>query len=379
MKYLVTNFAYGYGPFLRTTELARAVNTERVTRGLEPLGIIVPWVYGDDQKRIMREEFGDASDIFLNEPLGAILKSVFYANSSYKEALEAWVETYPKASANARAYLSGNLEVTSLSGKDHTIKGKDILFSLARAPRVSFTPLPSYSATFGHISEILEHTENISLEEIEIDRALVQRAIPIARSLEEEQTLIGLGTPGTFSYVEYRKPLGNEMLIPPTIRAPYVDTSEMSEGIYVTITGISGLERLYAQAQSLGLTVYTNDPERLLGSIKASPNVLGNSAIKLCFARAGWGSIWGAQLLGKAVIVPPFDPTDDPEIYFNNKCIVALGLGIEYTGQDLAELISEAVALEPGIRARNEALLTEFGTLDGNEYVAKKIVDVQLS
>ena len=58
MRYILANFAYGTGPYLRTTELAMAVSTQLQARGLGRLGVIVPWVYAERQRAIMAEEFG---------------------------------------------------------------------------------------------------------------------------------------------------------------------------------------------------------------------------------------------------------------------------------------------------------------------------------
>ena len=82
MRYIVTNFAYGTGPYLRTTELAIAVNNRLQRLGKERLGIIVPLVYGEKQIRVMREEFGEhqkafPGEILFDEALGDIIRSVF--------------------------------------------------------------------------------------------------------------------------------------------------------------------------------------------------------------------------------------------------------------------------------------------------------------
>ena len=86
-NYAVLNFAYGTGPYLRTTDLAIAFNAELERRGQPRLGIIVPWVYGDKQKKVMLEEFAGheqkyPGEILLDAGLGAILKSIFYGYSS---------------------------------------------------------------------------------------------------------------------------------------------------------------------------------------------------------------------------------------------------------------------------------------------------------
>jgi hypothetical protein len=375
MRYIVTNFAYGYGPFLRTTDLALRINELARTKGKETMGIIVPWVYGERQKQIMRDEYGAESEhIYLDRDLGEILKKVFYADQSYEEALAAWVNSYESASSDAHAHLSGDLTVETLGGKSMTIPGQNIRLEVARAPRLSYNVAPAYGATFGHISEILKATLANGVDKIAANRDLVTRAIPLAEKLEGTQKMIGLAHPGTFSYRPERIPLPNEIRIPPTLPAPRLDQTPMAPGIYVTITGIPGLERLYSEAQQLGLTIYCNDPERLPGSIKATPDVIGNEAIKLHIARSGWGSVWNSQFAGKPVVVPPFDPHDDPEIYFNNLCVEKLGLGVVYKGEPLSELLQKAEALTPKIRHINSKILSEFGTFDGNSLLAEKII-----
>ena len=379
MPYLVTNFAYGTGPYLRTTELAVAVNRELEAAGAERLGIIVPWVYGEKQKRIMLEEFGEQErihpgEILLDAKLGALLQSVFYGGNTYEQALRLWVDQAERISHEAREHLSGTITLDGLNGAQHSVRGSDIVMELARAPRVSYGIAPIYSATFGHISEILEHMFEEPAEAIAVDRALVRAAIPIARFLEAAAAFHGLAEPGTFSYLRDRTPrYPTEEAIPPTIHPLAPNDEPIAEGIYVMSTGIPGLERLYAEAQRLDLKLYSNDPAAVPGSESLSPHLIPNPAIKLQFARSGWGSVWLSQLTGTPFVTPDFDPADDPEIYFNNRCIERLGLGVIYRGQPLAEILDQAERLRPGIAAANQKLLERFGTLDGNSYAAARI------
>ncbi len=209
-----------------------------------------------------------------------------------------------------------------------------------------------------------------------MDRALVKRAIPLAQKLESKQKLLCLAHPGTFSYLKDRKSLYPfEKLIPPTIFPPKPNKDPIDEGIYVTITGIPGLERLYQEARQLGLKLYSNDPEAVPGSEELLPHVVPNPRIKLQFARAGWGSVWLSQLSGTPLVVPNFDPKDDPEIFFNNRCIEELRLGIVYQGQSLKEILGESERLRPGIQKFNQELVQRFGTLNGNRYAARLIAD----
>ncbi len=383
MKYIVTNFVYGTGPYLRTTELALAINNEMEKRAKPHFGVIVPWVYGEKQKRIMLEEFGDLNmkfpgEIWLCSELGKILNTIFYGNNTYEQALKLWVSNFEKLNAEASKLLSSQIEVESLDGQKQIISGSDIEFELSRAGRIKYGIRTSYGVTFGNASEILKNTLDVSEKEIAVDRNLVKDAIKIAEDVEFQYKFTCVAHPGTFSFLENRKTIGREIIIPPTILPPKPNKDPIQEGIFITITGIPGLERLYNEARDLGLKLYSNDPSTVPGSERLLPNVIPNPKIKLQFARSGWGSVWLSQLSGTPFVCPEFDPLDDPEIYFNNKCIEKLGLGIVYRGQPLSDILIEAEKLRPGIQKINQELLDKFGTYNGNEYAAKIIVDDML-
>ena len=384
MKYIVANFVYGTGPYLRTTELALAINNEMEKRGQSRFGIIVPWVYGEKQKRIMLEEFSELNkkfpgEIWLCAELGKILNTIFYGNNAYEQALKLWIDNFEKLSNEAKALLSGKIELENLNGEKKIIDGSDIEIELSRAGRIKYGIKTSYGVTFGNASEILKNTLDVSEKEIAVDRDLVKEAIKIAEEVESQYKFTCVAHPGTFSFLENRKPVGREISIPPTIYPPKQNSDPIQEGIFITITGIPGLERLYNEAKALGLKLYSNDPSTVPGSERLLPNVIPNPKIKLQFARSGWGSVWFSQLSGTPFVCPEFDPLDDPEIYFNNKCIEKLGLGIIYRGQPLSDILAEAEKLRPGIRKINQDLLDKFGTYNGNEYSAKIIVDDLLS
>lgn len=380
MKYIVNNFAYGTGPYLRTTELALAVNEELESRGQNRLGIIVPWVYGEKQKRIMLEEFSSTNkkypgEILLCARLGEILKTIFYGDNTYQESLRIWADKFDEVNSAASGYLKGDIDVEDLDGHKKVVSGHDVVMELSRSGRVKYGLPLSYGVSFGHTSEILKNTLAVSTNEIAVDRELVKQVIPLAEEVENQHKLLAVAHPGTFSYLANRQIYHKEVLIPPTIYPPVPNNDDIAEGIYVTITGIPGLERLYGEAQKLGLKLYSNDPKTVPGSEKLLPHVVPNPRIKLQFARSGWGSVWLSMLSGTPFVCPEFDPKDDPEIYFNNLCIEKLGLGVIYRGQPLAEILASAEALKLKIQTLNKNLLDRFGTCDGNRYCAKNIVD----
>ncbi|MEK7074552.1 MAG: hypothetical protein AAB968_02195, partial [Patescibacteria group bacterium] len=167
----------------------------------------------------------------------------------------------------------------------------------------------------------------------------------------------------------------DEILVPPIAPPPQLNNEEIEKGIFVTITGIPGLERLYQDARRLGLKLYSNDMEAVPGSIYMSPHVIPNKNIICQFARAGWSSIWISMISGTPLVVPDFDSHDDPEIYFNNKSVEELGLGIVYRGQALEKILEQAPRIKKSCENVKKQILEKWGTLDGNRYCAKMFAE----
>ncbi len=379
---LVTNFAYGIGPFLRTTELAIVFNDVLERRGHPRLPCIIPWVYGEKQKRIMLEEFGEheakyPSELLLDEKLGKILKSIFYGDNTYAAALAAWVETASDVSAAAKRHLSGTIDVVTLAGKNLSVEGKNIVLEINRSPRVHFDIAPSYFTTFGYIEDILRGAWSAGREKVNVDARLLEKGILVARSIEERQYMHVVAYPGTFSGSEtYKKKYPGEILVPP-IRSSRMDeqSEKIEPGIFVTVTGIPGLERLYREAEDFGLKLYSNDLESVPGSVRFSPNHGLNKDIVLHFARSGWGSVWLSMLCDTPILVPDFDPFDDPEIYFNNKMVEELCIGTVYRGQPLADILTEGNVVRSNYAKMRDKIIKRWGTLDGNEMCADLFVN----
>jgi len=376
-KLIAANFAYGTGPYLRTVDLAIAFNEELQKVGRARMKILVPWVYGEHQKRVMKEAFGAhdekyPGEILLDAKLGALLNSVFYVGSrSYETALRQWVHTYQEVSRGAHKHLSGSIAAETFGGEKVIVDGKDIAVELNRAPRVRYDVAPAYFTSFAYIAEILERAE--SVPDIAVDRALLRQGAGVAQWVEDHQRIRCIAYPATFAYLGDAEALRYpaQILVPPIAPLPSANNDAIEPGIFVTITGIPGLERMYGDARRLGLKLYSNEPEAVPGSIRALPRIIPNKRISLQFARAGWSSIWMSMISGTPLVVPAFDAHDDPEIYFNNRSVEELGLGVVYRGQPLEEIMEAA----PGIRKSYEKIcadiLRRWGTLDGNQFSAR--------
>ena len=314
----------------------------------------------------MEEEFKDfyksnPNEIVFDKQLGSYLASVFYGDESYEKYLARWLVSVDEVSYDINSYLSKTY-------------GDNIIIELHRSPRVLYNIAPSYFVSFAYISEVFKNA--VGNEKIAIGDDLLKQAFRKIEHIEKSHRIHFITEPGTFSYKKGPKSqFSNEVRIPPTISIPCANNDPLIErGIFVTVTGIPGLERLYSEARKLGLRVYSNDVSAVPFGEKALPHIITNKNITLQFARSGWSSVWLSQLSGTPILVPEWDKYDDPEIYFNNLCIEKLGLGIVYRGQKIQEILKEAEALRPKIDAYNRNIYQRFSTFDGTKYAAELII-----
>jgi len=375
-RYIVTNFAYGTGPYLRTADLAVAFNDEIERQGESRFGVIVPWIYGERQRRVMLEHFAshvrnNPREILLDERLGLLYKKVFYGTHTYEEALRKWTDESLVVSQEATHYLRGDLVVETLGGEKVNIKGQSIALELARSPRLAFAVVPAYFTSFAYIEDILDRAQGEA--DIAVPMKLLKKGKEVARSVEEKYTSHCIAYPATFAYLGKQSlKYSDEIVVPPIAPLPKIDEkAKINRGIYVTVTGIPGLERLYREAAELGLQLYSNFPDSVPGSLGATPECIGHKNILLHFARAGWSSIWHSLCTATPLIVPRHDPKDDPEIFFNNACVDHLGIAKIYEGQSLQELLRSSDGLRQKSTALTEAVIKKFGTFDGNSYCAE--------
>lgn len=384
MKYILLNFAYGFGPFLRTCELAVAVNEALEKKGKDRCGIIVPLVYGERQIQIMREEFSQIiqkspHEILLDSTLGSLLSSIYYGTHPYVVSLQRYLESQHTIEHQIQSYLKSGLTVRTFANEMRTVRRDDICGEINRAPRVSCGITPSFAASFAYISEILE-TAGRELSHF-FDKNLLLQVSERIEKIERQQSLRFIAEPSTFSYRKTQPKHPDTIFTPPNAKIIPPPTENMGSqqpiapGIFVTVTGIPGLDKLFTQAREIGLAVYSNNTKAVPGSISAPPHIVWDHNILLHFARSGWGSVWLSEFALTPFITPEYASDDDPEIYYNNECIEGLTIGKIYHGQSLQELLSFTETYTKSAKTLNNALFAKYGTLDGVTYTAQKIVE----
>lgn len=382
-KYIILNFIHGNSPYLRTTELALAINDLLEKRGMERMGIIIPWVYKIRQFQIMKQNFNKVikkypNEILLDKNLGEYLCSTFYDGKNYGEWLDSFLNNYKKAEEKIQNYISGGLITETFSGKEIKIQKKDIVMEINRCPQIDFGISPSYYASFGYMSEILERAQ--FEKGIDADKELLKKAVLINKKIEEKQALHFIAEPATFFYLDNRnKKYKTEISTPPnsnqSLSAGFFERLFLRKGIYVTVTGVYGLNHLFKEMKDIGLKLYSHKKGLLPFARKASPAIISHKNILLHFARIGWGSGWLSFFSETPLVALPFDSKDEPEVYFNNICLERTGLGKVYNGQSISELLEWGEIYKNNVRAIKNKLLEKYGTLNGVEYAAEKIIN----
>lgn len=387
-RYIITNFLHGNSPYLRTTELALAVSDLMKKEHGEKLGVIVPLVYGDKQKTIMLENFEktirkNPGKILFDVTLGNYLRPLFYSGeTSYEESLNYFFNNHHRTEREIQKYIENNLIVEDINGTLHRIKKKDIVMEVNRCPQVSFGITPSYYTGFDYISEVLRHA--IKEKDIAIDTSTLEKNMPLYNEIEKKQSLHFIAEPSIFSYKGNRpRKYQTEIFTPPNTnqvkRIGHMlsrdSLGDIKKGIYVTVTGVPGLDRLFREVLDIGLAIYTHRPDLIPGSIKAGPHILAHPNILFHFARSGWGSVWLSLFSKIPFITRPYTIKDDLEIYFNNICLEALGFGKVYRGESLNELFQYGDVYKKNVALIQNRLLEKYGMIDGIAFTARKIVN----
>lgn len=381
-KYIILNFLHGNGPYLRTLELALAVNDALEKRGFNRLGVIVPWVYKLRQYEIIKQNFRqvlrrDPNEIVLDKNLGELLGPLFYNEEKFEDTLKKLLSQSDSIGRRLREYFGEGLRVENLTGKEIEVSDKDIIMEINRCPLLSFGIKPSYYTGFGYMSEILEKA--ISEKAVAANQELLKKGSDYYKKTETDQTLHFIAEPATFSYLGDRpKIYADEIMTPPNsdqlLSNGLWQRLLTRKGVYVTITGIYSRAHLFEKIHRIGLKIYTHKPSLIRGSRRSPPSIILLRNILLQFARIGWGSAWLSFFTRTPLITMPFYPHDDPEVYFNNVCIEKIGLGRVYRGESIQDLLAWGEVYRTKAEIMERELLDKYGTVRGVPYTAERIV-----
>ena len=367
---------------VRTFDMARRIRQRLEVSLGEPLSIVIPWVYGDDQLRILKEEASDESGlwdkIFLSHDMGDALRPLLFSGDGFNKELNTFLQIYKKQKKQLEDLLGSSLKVVDLNGSGSKLEPGNIRLEVTRNPVVSTGIEHAYYSSIGYYSSIFE--ELLEREEVSgIDYDLVGKAVFVVREMEADFRIHFQPVPGCLSFRENASPLfETERETPPLIPLPKVPTETLAEGMYVSVSGIPGLSLIYEEALRFSRNIFTNDrfrgfPEEQI----RPPRYIAHPSVGRVFARAAWNTIWLANLTGTPLVCPKHVPEDHPEILFNLKSAAKMNLAYIWDNEkvSLEEFLS---GVPDGKQERPEVyeeILQRFGTLDGLDYCVDVIVE----
>ena len=385
MPTILTNFGPGFGPFVRTLDMARELTAQLKILGEESIDILIPGVFGEGQLRIIREQtFNDPclrQRIFLSDDLGKCLEPLMFSDGDFNQHMLRFLGSYPRQQEKWNSLLTSRLSVTDIEGSPSTIDPETLTIEISRNPVIRspiefsyFTAIESQASIF---EAILEEPDTIE----GVDLGSVEEMLPFATEVERAFRLHFLPTIRTLSWRQDSTPrFPAERVTPPLIPMPVSPTEPLVEGLYISQSGIGGLQSLYEEAFCLPGRIYTN---RAHTSVPVDqivpPRFIAHPAIIWAYARAAWNTIWLANLTSTPLICPTHIERDHPEIFFNIRTVEQLGLAAIWDpAHEPLEEFLERLDREPLLsnqRSIYNSILEEFGTLDGIEYCARQIVE----
>lgn len=384
-NYVILNFAYGFGPFVKAIETAIRVNDILFKKGYKRMGIIVPLVYEEKYKKIIKENFSEyikkyPTEILFDKKLGEYLLEIFYEGESYRKYLRSFLKSSTFIEKEIKKHLKRKIKLEDFCENDLEINGKDIIMEIGRSPRIDFGIPTKYYFSFANMSDILSvfllEYPNLT----NLDRKILKESASFYKKLEKKCDLNFISEPGTFYNRKnkiYKKISKNIIFTPPhsegfLLKSKFVNKLK-EKAIYITVSGIPNIQKIFKKIPNLNLKIYTNNKEVLLNGKNESPDIIRDENILFHFARSGWGSIWRSLLTETPFITFPYDKEDDPEIYFNNKCIEELGIGLIFKDQTTKEMLSFIEKYKKNAKKINSDLIKKYGTLDGIEFLSKHI------
>jgi len=379
---ILTNFGPGFGPLVRTFDMARRIRLQLEMIMSESICIIVPWVYGEHQLRVLKEETsgepGLRGKVFLSPDMGDALRPLLFSGKGFNVELNTFLQIYEKQKTQLERLLKSPLKGIDIKGNLLTLEPEKIQLEVARNPVVSTGIKNSYYSSVGYCSSIFE--ELLKYREVPgVDYKLLVKAISVARKTEADFCLHFQPVPRCLSFRENSQPLyETERETPPLIPLPKVPKETLEKGMYVSVSGIPGLSSLYQQALQLPQTVFTNDRScDFTEGQNRPPAYIAHPSIERVFARAAWNTIWLANLTGTPLVCPDYTKEDHPEIFFNLKTIAKIGLAYTWDHKNVAleEFLTQIPCGKQNTPEVYERIRERFGTLDGLDYCVNMIIE----
>ena len=386
---------HGNEPQIMTSAIATEINEILENTGLKVADIVVPDVYGENTKRILREEFPQAlGRIFVCEKLGQILKKTEFSTAGYPAHMRSVSQNQPQVQYELLEFLSRPFTAQSLTGEEKEFEPKGKRLEINAGANVSASD-PDTKNTHFVFPVMLSELVTATLEDPVIgryyDKRILEDVLVKAHKLEAAYRTTLIPIPDTFSFrypdidTQLRDYLTRGITATPPLKKIKEPPKEMPrDSIYLMASGSGlGVNAVRAQAEQLehrGFNILRPIWMNFDFGQIAPPNAIFHPEVKAVMGRPGFGTLWTTQVAEKPFIVIPGDWSESPEMWFNEKSVISTGLGDVIS--DREDLIENLVQLGPRIRRLNQTIynfLEITPDADGIRYAAEKILETEIN
>jgi hypothetical protein len=301
------NPCHGNEPYILGANIAKNLS-ERLEQkqGFAPT-IIMPDLYGERQRRILKEEGLVSEKMVFDKRIGNTSKPLLFANADFNKNLInvlAFQEDIQRTVRYELSKYSGSI-IEINTGAMYT------------SEELSFFAYPiTYTELFEETWCEEELVETIDLSNLEICHNIMQK-------VEQDIDLFFIPSYNPFSYQSERRLNTRKIATPPLKPMLAKDLQEIQENsVYVMFSGTGTqtgelsevVRKLEEEGRNVIIPYWVNKDMDIQ---RAGPNIINNSNLTKVIGRAGWGIIWTCQNAGTKFEHLPYIVGDEPEIYFN--------------------------------------------------------------
>jgi hypothetical protein len=381
--------SHGNAPYLMVARVARALGNRPV---------VIPWYYGETQRRILREEIPDGMNtIFLSKELGDLFWPLLLDAKNGGEFTQFAQKVSDPVNPNGVVAIENRLAGLLKEGipavsLDGSIRRKfypsdfNGVLNTTLPLRVS---LPNHSFFFTALMSGVYGTAPDG-EDDPLTRRAVQDLQFYARLWKQAEDTFDIKFTPRINALSYREEKADGVILTPplAIERPTVHGLKSPSVLFSPSGTRTDVEKLNAVAsqipaeyQKLVTTGFRSEADfpggeyqRVYADSYADPH------LKCVIARGGWGTIWECLMNLKPLVVVRTTFIEDPEMGHTQKVLQQLGLAILWNGPDDPFLNEEMLGrIQRAMQKERDTDDELFGRFsrDGYQFIAEHILEYE--
>jgi len=304
----------------------------------ENIKIIVPHIYGDRQKNILREELGIEDNfsledfgVILDKDLGDFYSSILFKDNNFSLYLQDLKDNLKDVQKNVSDFLFN--------------KYGDIFLELNTGSKFSLSSDNTFKAYAFPIlfSELLK---NVLQEEdnLGFDNNLLSVVCDLSSDLEKNLDVIYIPFANTFSFKEELRDRSEKEVYTPPLKSAEEKNIIISDkkSVFTMFSGTgSEIETMIKitkdyldRGHDVFIPTWAKDRVDSISKnhfknifLGVPQDIFKTRKLEAIIGRAGWGTMWLSQVYGIDFIPIEYSYNDDPEIYYNIKTLKKIDIG----------------------------------------------------